>query len=293
MMIKLLILIAAACTGGACYNLLCAFKDIPTVRASRTMLHAARPEEVHHQNLFLVYLDKAAHRLSPLLHLDTVKREKLKTTLSIAGIEMTPECYTMKAFLSALLTFIAGLFLYFVTPLTGFMVMALSVLVWFAVYQNAFDTVTKKKKLIERELPRFATSLQQSLSLDRDVLKMLISYKRIAGPYLSQELDTTIADMRTGNYESALLRFQNRIGSNMLSDIIRGLIGTLRGDDQQMYFKMLVFDMRQVEQNMLRKEAAKRPKQMQKYSLLMLLCILLIYIVILSTQVIKSVGLLF
>ena len=171
--------------------------------------------------------------------------------------------------------------------------MVLSVLVWFAMYQKAFDTVTKKKKLIERELPRFATSLQQSLTLDRDVLKMLVSYRRIAGPYLSQELDTTIADMRTGNYESALLRFQNRVGSNMLSDIIRGLIGTLRGDDQQMYFKMLVFDMRQVEQSMLRKEAQKRPKQMQKYSMLMLLCILLIYAVVLSVQVIESVGVLF
>ena len=79
----------------------------------------------------------------------------------------------------------------------------------------------------------------------------------------------------------------------MLSDIIRGLIGTLRGDDQQMYFKMLVFDMRQVEQNMLRKEAQKRPKQMQKYSMLMLLCILLIYMVVLSVQVIQSVGVLF
>jgi len=292
-MLYLLILIAAACTGVAFYNLICAFKDIPTVRASRIMLNVTREHDSGNQNLFHVYLDRAANALSPLLHLDTVKREKLALTLSIAGIDTTPETYTMKALLSALLTFLAGLFFCMLVPLTGFMIMALSVLVWFAMYQKAFDTVTKKKKLIERELPRFATSLQQSLTLDRDVLKMLVSYRRIAGPYLSQELDTTIADMRTGNYESALLRFQNRVGSNMLSDIIRGLIGTLRGDDQQMYFKMLVFDMRQVEQSMLRKEAQKRPKQMQKYSMLMLLCILLIYAVVLSVQVIESVGVLF
>lgn len=41
----------------------------------------------------------------------------------------------------------------------------------------------------------------------------------------------------------------------MLSDIVRGLIGTLRGDDQQMYFRMLAFDMRQMEQSNLKKEA--------------------------------------
>lgn len=54
--------------------------------------------------------------------------------------------------------------------------------------------------------------------------------------------------------------FKNRIGSTVLSDIVRGLIGTLRGDDQQMYFRMLAFDMRQMEQSNLKKEAAKRPK---------------------------------
>ena len=93
-----------------------------------------------------------------------------------------------------------------------------------------------------------------------------------------------MADMRTGNYESALLRFQNRVGSTMLSDIVRGLVGTLRGDDQQMYFRMLVFDMRQIEQSNLKKEAGRRPKQMQKYSMMMLFCILLIYVVVLSVD---------
>ncbi len=82
----------------------------------------------------------------------------------------------------------------------------------------------------------------------------------------------------------------NRVGSTMLSDIVRGLIGTLRGDDQQMYFKMLVFDMRQIEQNNLKKEAGKRPKQMQKYSMMMLFCILLIYVVVLSVEVVGSLG---
>ena len=86
--------------------------------------------------------------------------------------------------------------------------------------------------------------LIMGLATDRDVLKLLTCYRRIAGSHLGQELDTTVADMRTGNYENALLHFQNLVGSTMLSDIVRGLIETLRGDDQQMYFKMLVFDMR-------------------------------------------------
>lgn len=101
----------------------------------------------------------------------------------------------------------------------------------------------------------------QSLENDRDVLKILTSYRRVAGKDFGAELDQTIADMKTGNYENALIRFETRIGSPMLSDVIRGLIGVLRGDDQRMYFKMITFDMRQIEQNNLKKEAAKRPKR--------------------------------
>ena len=156
--------------------------------------------------------------------------------------------------------------------------------------RQAFDYVKKRKKIIEAELPRFAVTIAHNLENDRDVVKILSSYRRVAGPELGHELDVTIADMVTGNYENALLRFQNRIGSTMLSDIIRGLIGTLRGDDQQMFFKMLTFDMRQIEQSNLKKEAAKRPKQMQKYSMMMLFCILLIYVVVLSVEVVGSLG---
>ena len=71
----------------------------------------------------------------------------------------------------------------------------------------------------------------------------------VAGKDFGAELDQTIADMKTGNYENALIHFETRIGSPMLSDVIRGLIGVLRGDDQRMYFKMICFDMRQIEQN--------------------------------------------
>ena len=284
----LLILLASVFTGVGIYHLSCAFVDVPTAGTSRMMMIAKKQTGSGSEKLFDVYLTRIADKLSPLLKMDPIKRNKLLLTLSIAGIPLTPESYTIKAFLTALITALAGLPLFFIMPLMGFLVIGLAVLMWFSTYYKAFDLVKKRKKLIEAELPRFAVSIQQSLSTDRDVLKLLTSYRRIAGPHLGQELDTTIADMKTGNYENALLHLQNRVGSTMLSDIVRGLIGTLRGDDQQMYFKMLVFDMRQIEQNNLKKEAAKRPKQMQKYSLMMLFCILLIYVFVRSVEVIGS-----
>ncbi len=289
-MTGLLILIASIFTGIGCYNLSCAFVDVPTAKTSRMMMLAKKQTGTGNEKLFDVYLTRIAGKLSPLLRLDPIKKNRLALTLVIAGIPLTPECYTMKAFLTALTAGLLGVPFFLFMPLMGFLIIGLAVMLWFSTYYKAFDLVKKRRKLIEAELPRFAVSIQQGLATDRDVLKLLTSYRRIAGPHLGQELDTTIADMKTGNYENALLHFQNRVGSTMLSDIVRGLIGTLRGDDQQMYFKMLVFDMRQIEQNNLKKEAGKRPKQMQKYSMMMLFCILLIYVVVLSVEVIGSLG---
>ena len=184
----------------------------------------------------------------------------------------------------------ARILMVFLVPLMVPVLIGLAVALWFSTYYSVFDFVKKRRKLIESEIPRFALTIGQNLENDRDVLKILTSYRRVAGKDFGAELDQTIADMKTGNYENALIRFETRIGSPMLSDVIRGLIGVLRGDDQRMYFKMICFDMRQIEQNNLKKEAAKRPKKIQRYSMMMLICIMIIYLVVLCTEVMSSLG---
>lgn len=54
----------------------------------------------------------------------------------------------------------------------------------------------------------------------KHIRKMLQEYLK------ERELEITTADMKSGNLESALTRFETRIGSSMLSDVIRGLIET-------------------------------------------------------------------
>ena len=225
--------------------------------------------------------------------LDKLKRSRLQTALAIAGLELSPEVYTARAWVTAGAVGICAVPMAFLMPLLSPVLVGLAVALWFSTYYAAFDFVRKRRKLIEAEIPRFALSIGQNLENDRDVLKMLTSYRRVAGRDFAAELDQTIADMKTGNYENALLRFETRIGSPMLSDVVRGLIGVLRGDDQRMYFKMICFDMRQIEQNNLKKEAAKRPRKIQRYSMMMLICIMIIYLVVLCTEVINSLGVFF
>lgn len=286
----LLALIAIIFFGFATYNLSTAFADIPTSRTSKMMMLAKKQRGTKNEQLLDVYITKIAKLFAPYLRLDRLKRNKLQAALTIAGLELTPEVYTARAWVTAGAVGLCALPMAFLMPLFVPVLIGTAVALWFSTYYAAFDFVKKRRRLIEAEIPRFVLTIGQNLENDRDVLKILTSYRRVAGRDFGAELDQTIADMKTGNYENALIRFETRIGSPMLSDVVRGLVGVLRRDDQRMYFKMICFDMRQIEQNNLKKEAAKRPKKIQRYSMMMLICIMIIYLVVLCTEVLSSLG---
>lgn len=288
----LMALLAVCLFGTALYYLTCAFADVPTRTTSRMMLMAQRQGK-RRENIFDVYAAKVSSKIAPYVRLDKMKRASLERTLKIAGNNLTPESYIAKAWVIAGTVALCAVPMAFLIPLMVPVLIGLAVALWFSTYYTAFDYVKKRRKRMEKEIPRFALSIGQSLENDRDVLKILTSYRRIAGKEFGVELDQTVADMKTGNYEQALLHLEARVDSPLLSDVTRGLIGVLRGDDQRMYFQMITFDMRQIEQNDLKKEAAKRPRLIQRYSMMMLLCIIMIYMVVLCVEVFDSLGVFF
>ena len=76
----------------------------------------------------------------------------------------------------------------------------------------------------------------------------------------------------------------------MLSDVVRGLIGVMRGDDSAVYFQMLAHDFKQMELQRLKKEAKKIPPKIRIFSFLMLLCFLMTYLAIIGYEILKSLG---
>lgn len=83
------------------------------------------------------------------------------------------------------------------------------------------------------------------------------------------------------------------MGSAIVSDIVRGLVGVLQGDDGRMYFQMLAHDLKVLELQRLKAKAAKIPPKIRVFSFVMLMCFMLTYIVIIVYQIITSMGTLF
>lgn len=287
-MMILLLLFAVLLAAGLFFILTDVLK-LPTLGAAKAMLSAVRQDKKAAKTVE-VYLMSGAVRLSRFIRLDEYRKSRMANVLKAAGINMTPEVYLAYALVKAgaiLLGVIPCLFLF---PLLSPVMVFLAVMVYFKETRKADEQLKVKRDQIESELPRFVATIEQSLKSSRDVLSILENFKKNAGTAFASELDIVTADMRSSSYEAALTRFEARLNSPQLSDVVRGLIGVLRGDDGAIYFQMLAHDFKVLELQRLKGEAQKVPPKIWIFSFIMLVCFMLTYLAIIAYEIIKSLG---
>ena len=98
------------------------------------------------------------------------------------------------------------------------------------------------------------------MSYNRSILDILKDFTKSAGPELKYELEITIADIHSGNEESAITRLEARVGSPMMSDVCRGFVTLIHGDSAASYWSGLAMKFSDVQRQRLKIEAKKIPK---------------------------------
>lgn len=271
------------------FFLAAAFLQIPGLQTVKAMMGTVRREKKRART-WEAYLMSVSVHLAKYVRIEEYKRGRMERVLKAGGMDLSPEVYQAYALTKAgaiLLGIIPCIFLF---PLLSPVIFILAVLIYFKEIQKADEKLKAKREEIEGELPRMVATIEQELKASRNVIGMLERYRANAGESLKGELDILIADMRSSNYEAALTRFEARLNSSMLSDVVRGLIGVLRGDDSTVYFQMLAHDFKQLELQRLKTEAQKIPPKIRVFSFIMLLCFLLTYLVIIGYVAITSLG---
>ena len=287
-MIILLIIFGVTLAAGL-FLLLANTLKIPYLKTSKAVMNTGREDKKLSKTVEAVMLGIAA-RLGQLIPMDKYKRTRLESTLKSAGIKMTPETFTAHALVKALAIGLLAIPCGFVIPLAIPFIVILAVAVYFRETGKADEKMREKREAIEQELPRFVATVEQELKTSRDVLSIMENYKKHAGVHFSYELDVTCADMRSSSYEAALTRFEARIGSAQLSDVVRGLVSVIRGDDSAVYFKMLAHDFKLIELQRLKAQAQKIPPKIRVFSFGMLVLFLLTYLFVMGMQLIDSLG---
>lgn len=262
---------------------------LPTLATQKAMLSAGRQSNEKPKTTDAL-LRNTAIRLSRYIRMDEYKKIRMTNVLSSAGFSDTPELYTAMAIVKGMSISLCIIPCLIVLPLLAPIVLFVAILTYFKEIRKADEALEVKRSKIEQELPRFVATITQELKASRDVLSILEHYKGNASEDFAAEIDILTADMRSSNFEAALTRFEARFNSPMLSDITRGLIGVLRGDDGGMYFQMLSHDMKQLELQSLKAQAMKIPAKIRVFSFVMLMCFLLTYMAIIVYEIITSLG---
>lgn len=273
------------------YLIVAGLLRLPAMGASKAMLNTAK--ENKKAKTTEVWLMAGAVKLSKYIRMDAYKRSRMENVLKASGIVMTPEIYTAYAITKSGAIGLGAMPCLFLLPLLTPVLVILAVLTYFQETKRADEMLREKREQIEGELPRFVATIEQSLKASRDVLAMIEAYKKNAGPSFAYELDVLTADMRSSSYEAALTRFEARLNSPMLSDVVRGLIGVLRGDDSAVYFQMLTHDFKALELQRLKGQAQKIPPKIRVFSFLMLMCFLFTYLAIIAVEIVNSLGTMF
>ena len=274
------------------YFLLANRFQLPYYKTSKAIVSLSKHQR-EKTSLLDVWLKGIASWIARHLKLNDFKRAQLLADLQTAQMQVTPEEFKANAIVKGLLVGIFAIPTLFLFPLLSPVILFLAVFLYIRENKTVTKKIHAKRDKIEFELPRLVFTIERTLKHNRDVLYMLESYAENAGPEMKNELKITAADMRSGNYEAAITRLETRVGSAMMSDVCRGLIGILRGDDTAVYWSSLAIKFNDVQRQQLRLEAQKVPKKVKRLSMCLLICFMLIYVVVILEQIVTSMGILF
>ena len=281
-------LIALAFAAGI-FLILCDLYRIPLLSTSVAYDHLAQ-RQVEKTSSLDIWLKGLAVWISKHIRLSEYRKMQMQSDLTSAGIHLSPEMHIANALVQSLLVALTAIPLYFILPVLSPVMLLAAVYMYFRASKGVAEKIRDKRRKIEYELPRFVSHIDKTLKHNRDVLNIIDTYKENAGEEMAQELEITAADMRSGNYEAALTRLESRVGSSMLSDTTRGLIGVLRGDETDAYWANLALKFADYQRQLLKAEAQKVPGRVRKLSMCILGCFLAMYLVVIIIQIIVSLG---
>lgn len=229
-----------------------------------------------------------ARWLEPKLSMNPYKEERLTHTLRTIGEPHNAIQYMASAMAQSVIVMLIGVPGMVLTPLFPLVTIVCGVVAYLHTMGEPEKRLAEKRERIERELPRFASTISNSLSVSRDIVKLMENYRRVCGPELADELDVTLADLKTGNAQTALKGLENRIGSTKLSELVRGLLSVLRGEDQTLYFYTKNVEFRKEYMEVSKQEIQKRPSKLTPYIVAIVICYLVMLLYILGYQVMRG-----
>lgn len=291
-MINIVYLGATLCTIFGMFLMLAEWFGTPTNREEKALKHLLTTQK-EKSSSYDNSIDAVAILLAPYLPFTKRQLHRTKQTLESVHLEIDPKRYLTRNIVKSLLLFLVCLLSSLLIKPMLLIAFAIPLLAYISNSQKEAKSMEQYRRSIERELPDFVENCATQLSATRDILRIMKEYSKNTSRQFQKELLITVADMETGSYEQALRHFAGRINSSILNDVIRGLNGVVQGNDELSYFKMLAYDLKQLEINAMKKQAQKSIPKINACTMILLIGILGLLTGVLVIDMVEGAGALF
>lgn len=291
-MSNIIYLLSLTCAAIGLFFLFAELFGAPTQREEKALTKLLAPAKVK-KDTYEAVIDAIATRIAPLLPFSKRQLQRTEATLKAVHLEISPRIYLARNIVKSALLFLVCLLCGFVVKPMFLVAFSVPMLVYISNSQKESKSMDAYRQQVERELPNFVETFATQLSASRDIVRIMKDYSTTTSRVFQKELHITIADMETGSYEQALRHFSGRINSIILNDVIRGLNGVIRGNDEIAYFKMLSYDLKQMEINQMKKNAQKCIPKINACTMILLFGILALFTGVLIIDMMQGVGVLF
>lgn len=283
----ILYVIAGALFGWSLFLILCDIGKVPTRKASRAMRGVQKQLKVGDGRINSS-LEDVAVWIAKHIRLSEIKKANLQADLTTARMDISPEMWVANAIVKSAVIAVVALPSAYVWRPGAVMSLILALLNYYELKKQLRRKVAQHRDALEYELPRLVFTIEKTLRHNRNVIQMLESYQQIASPDMRQELEITLADMRSGSQETAITRLETRVGSSMMSDVCRGLLSILRGDDTASYWTTLTVKFSDHQRNLLKAQADKIPSKVNRLSLALVFCYVIMWFGVLIIQAVQA-----
>ena len=285
-------ILAGAGLGFGLFLIFCDIFKVPTYKTSKALIGMEKHFE-NKESRINTGLEEVAVWITKYVHIRDFKKAQIQADLNTARMSITPERFIADCIVKASVIAFLGIPLFPLFPIIALVVMLGAVVYFFVLQHELRKRVDDHRRAVEFELVQMIFAIERVLVHSRNVIQMLENYREIANKDMKQELDITLADMRSGNQEQAISRMEIRVGSMMMSDVCRGLISVIRGDETTAYWISLQQKFTENQRDILKQKVAKIPAKVNRLSMGMLFAFMALWMGAIILQMADSLASMF
>lgn len=249
-------ILAAVLAAAALYQILAFFLKTPPLKQS-LMIMRNRTNGNSGSKKTVSLIGNISKSLADYIPLSIAKEIRYSRMLQNVSAE-TPKEFVARIVVTCIIIAVLAILAAIITPWLAILPLVASAIAAFIIFEDAKDKAKKQHQAAEQSIPNFVEMFTHSVKTNRNVLSIFDTYiQNYECTPLSVELMRTVADMRTGDPDIALKRFEHRMNNPLLSQLVRGILATMRGEDMTAYFNDLVRKVNEVRKKLLTQKALK------------------------------------